>query len=255
MAFIISVFIIVLTLLIFYMVYTAHHDTIDYRTIHDTKIKSSFRLFFISDIHRRTLKKDTLNDIGEKIDIVVIGGDLTEKGVPIERTRDNIRKLKLLNAPIYFVWGNNDYEAFPNRIYELLIEEEVIILANQNDDITINNNKVSLIGLDCCQYREARLDLAMANAEGEYNILLTHAPSAFYDLDEESQNKLDVVLAGHTHGGQIRILGFGFFERGGLTKLHNTTIIVSEGYGYTRLPFRLGTKSECHVLTFIQTKM
>lgn len=252
MLYILSVFIFVSIIFIFYMVYTAHHDTIDYRTVHDDKLNHGFRLFFIADIHRRTVKGDAISSIHENIDIVVVGGDLTEKGVPIERTRDNILKLKQLDAPIYFIWGNNDYEALPNRIYELLMEQNVTILANQNDDVTINNNRVSFIGLDCCQYREARVDLAMENAEGEYNILLTHAPSAFYELDETSQRKLDVVLAGHTHGGQIRILGFGFFEKGGLTKFHNTTIIVTEGYGYTKLPFRLGTKSECHVLTFVQ---
>lgn len=232
------------------MVYKAYHDTIDYQTIHDEKLRSEFRLFFISDIHRRNIKNETLINIKEDIDIVVIGGDLTEKGVPIDRTRQNIKKLKRWGAPLYFVWGNNDYEAFPTEIYRLLIFEEVKILANSNNNLTIQNNAISIIGLDCCQNSEARIDLALQNTNSRYNILLTHDPSAFFDMDGQSQGKIDTVLAGHTHGGQIRFFGFGFFEKGGLTNLRNTKIFISEGYGYTRLPFRLGTKSECHVLTF-----
>lgn len=232
------------------MVYKAHHDTIDYRTIQVNNLSPEVNLFFISDIHRRKISNDTLRSIQKDIKIVVIGGDLTEKGVPIDRTRENIRKLKQWDAPVYFVWGNNDYEAFPSKIYRLLISEGVTILTNNNHDILIGSHSISLIGLDCCQHSEARMDLAMRNANGSYNILLTHAPSAFYEVDEEFQNNVDIVLAGHTHGGQIRIFGFGYFEKGGLTKLRNTSILISEGYGYTRLPFRLGTRSECHVLTF-----
>ncbi|MBP1949540.1 metallophosphoesterase [Virgibacillus litoralis] len=252
MIYIISACVLILSVFILYMIYNAHHDTIDFRTIKVTDLSSEFNLFFISDIHRRKVRTDTLRSIDEYIKLVVIGGDLTEKGVPISRTRENIHKLKEFGAPIYFVWGNNDYEALTSKVYELLISEGVIILTNNNDDILIGSQTISLMGLDCCQYSEARMDLAMINSTGFYNILLTHDPSAFYETEEEFQNKVDIVLAGHTHGGQIRIFGFGYFEKGGLTKLHNTKILVSEGYGYTRLPFRLGTKSECHVLTFKQ---
>lgn len=47
------------------MVYTAHHDTIDYRTVHDDKLNHGFRLFFIADIHRRTVKGDAISSIHE----------------------------------------------------------------------------------------------------------------------------------------------------------------------------------------------
>ena len=45
----------------------------------------------------------------DKADLVIIGGDIRERGVPIERVEKNILKLKEL-GPLYFVWGNNDYE-------------------------------------------------------------------------------------------------------------------------------------------------
>lgn len=236
---------------VLFMIFKAHHDTIDYHTVQDKKIQTEFNVFFISDLHRRKLSHETLASIDKKIDIIIIGGDLTEKGVPLERTRANILKLKKWNVPIYFVWGNNDYEAVPERLYQLLLNENVIVLANSNTSITINEYIICLIGLDCYYYSEARMDLAMAGAIGNYTILLTHSPTAFYELDDKSLETIDIVLSGHTHGGQIRFLGLGLYDKGEFTSSRGTNILVSEGYGYTRLPFRLGTKSECHVLTFI----
>ncbi len=252
MTYIVSACVLLPFVLILYMLFKAHHDTIEYRTITASNLLSEINMFFISDIHRRNISTNTLRSIQKEVNLVVIGGDLTEKGVSIDRTRENIRKLKRWDAPVYFVWGNNDYEAFPNEIYHLLKSEGVTILTNSNHDILVDTQTISLIGLDCCKYSEARIDLAIQNTNGIFNILLTHDPSAFYEMDESFQNKIDMVLAGHTHGGQIRVFGFGYFEKGGLTKLRNTKILISEGYGYTRLPFRLGTRSECHVLTFKQ---
>ncbi|MBT2214290.1 metallophosphoesterase family protein [Virgibacillus dakarensis] len=244
---------VLLLLFLFYMVYQAHHDTVEYETINDPELPrgfDGFRIFFISDIHRRVVRKTTLQSITDKMDMVVIGGDLTEKGVPLNRTKENIKRLKLLHAPIYFVWGNNDYEADPEAIYKLLCEEDVMVLANAHHNITTENNgSISVLGLDCCYYKEARLDLAMENSAGEYYILITHAPKAFYELTTEDQKNINLVLAGHTHGGQIRIFGFGLYQKGGLERYDKTNVLVSEGYGYTGLPFRLGTKAECHVIT------
>lgn len=241
---------------ILYMVYLAHHDTIDYRTILDERIPAGFdqfQIYFISDIHRRKIKQSTLNKIKKSIDLVIIGGDLKEKGVPLIRVKHNLQLLKIWGKPIYFIWGNNDYEEKPEALYELLKNENVTILANESERIYAENGAhINLVGLDCCRYKEARFDLATKDLEESYTVLITHAPSAFYDLSKEEKNDAQLVMAGHTHGGQIRIFGYGLYEKGSFQTIKSTTILVSEGYGYTRLPFRLGTKSECHVLTFKQ---
>ena len=239
--------------MIVYMSFKAFHDTINYKTIHDERLPprfDHFRIFFISDVHRRNIKEATLNSITQPIDAVIIGGDLTEKGVPIERTINNIKKLKRWNAPVYFVWGNNDYEEKPDKINAMLLQENVTILANSNKNIIRDGQTISIMGLDCCTYREARFDLAEKGANGDYCILITHNPRPFDELTSATQEKIHTVLSGHTHGGQIRIFGFGPYERGKLQKTGNTNKLVSEGYGYTSVPFRIGTNSECHVITF-----
>lgn len=236
------------------MFYKAHHDTIDYLEITHSKLPIPFdgyRIFFISDIHRRKINLHTLEKIKQSIDLVIIGGDLTEKGVPLERTRENLRKLAQLRAPIYFVWGNNDFEVPQEQLSNVLVEENVTILSNIHKNIKRDHHTMTLYGLNSYEIDVENRHEAINTSflKGDYTILLSHVPQAFYQLDSNIQNEIDLVLSGHTHGGQIRFLGLGFYKRGGLSSYKNTDILVSEGYGYTLLPFRLQTNAECHVLT------
>lgn len=236
------------------MYYKAHHDTINYSEIVNSKLPDSFdgfRIFFISDIHRRKINVQTIKKIKYPIDIVVIGGDLTEKGVPLKRTKENIQTLAQLHAPIYFVWGNNDYEVQPETLSKLLLEENVTILTNIHNVIKRHHHTVTLYGLNHyeIEFNNRHDAIDTSELKGDYTILLTHVPHTYYQLKQDIQNEIDLVLAGHTHGGQIRFLGLGMYQKGGITKTRHTHILVSEGYGYTLLPFRLQTNAECHVIT------
>lgn len=237
------------------MVYQAHHDMIDVRDIVDPNLPTDFhefRIFFISDIHKRLIKKQTLSNINQPIDLVIIGGDLTERGVPLDRTRENLMRLSLLNAPIYFVWGNNDYEIEPQEtLIQLLKSCHVNILENSYHDIKRKHAILRLYGTDFFLIDiESRNDiLTKADLDGDYHILVAHNPADFYQLHSCLKKRINLVLSGHTHGGQIRLFGLGLYQKGGLSTIEQTHILISEGYGYTLLPFRLQTKAECHVIT------
>ncbi|MFC4022915.1 metallophosphoesterase [Oceanobacillus longus] len=236
-----------------FMIYKAHHDVLQEQTIVDERLPEGldgFRIFFISDIHRRNIRKSTLSSISLKVDAVIIGGDLTEKWVPLERSRKNIRALKKWNVPIYFVWGNNDYDAGKEKIAKLLQEENVTILQESIQNIYKNNQILSLIGFDYYEDKRDQVGTALSDARGDYKILIAHSPTAIEELSEEEQYKIHTFLAGHTHGGQIRFLGYGPYKKGGYELFHTTHKLVSEGYGYRLLPFRLVTNAECHVVTF-----
>lgn len=249
-------YIIVALLFIFfalYMVFNAHRDTIDYRTINDDKLPKNFTgltIFFISDVHRRKISQKTIYLIKNKIDFVAIGGDLTEKGVPLDKTRDNIRRLQAFEVPIYFVWGNHEEEIEKSVLYNMLIEEEVTVLADTNELIYRDKEVINLLGFDYHLEDQGRSKIDWGSVKEYYTILLSHVPNDFYKLDNEHKSIINTVLSGHTHGGQIRFFGLGYYENGGLTKSSHTNVLISEGYGYTMLPFRLQTKAQCHVLTF-----
>lgn len=234
------------------MFFKAHNDHIVYESIELQHVPSSFNnfnIFFISDIHRRRIKESTIEKVAQDISVIVIGGDLIERGVPLERMRQNIIKLKRLKAPIYFVWGNNDFEKNINKMKAILMEENVIVLEDTIVPFYKNNEKINLVGLKYDEEQYVEHSVNWNELKDDFTILCTHKPSAFYELNEAVKKRINVILAGHTHGGQIRIFGFGFYKKGGKFSYNDSSIIISEGYGYTMLPLRLGTKAECHVVS------
>jgi predicted MPP superfamily phosphohydrolase len=205
-------------------------------------------IFFISDIHRRVISDKIIEEVLGKVDIVIIGGDLTEKGVPMKRVSKNIQKLKKL-GPVYFVWGNNDYEVDYRKLDVILLESNVKALYNTS--VTFESefgDKISLLGVDDLNQNLDRIDLALMDADKDsFKILASHYPDIVEKVDQEHEIRL--VLSGHTHGGQIHILGYSPYERGKLKVLDNTTLLISNGYGTTTLPLRLGAPAECHLIT------
>lgn len=237
-------------LFILYMVKEAFSNRVLDHHLHfnDHANFSSVRIFFISDIHRRTIAERIISEALGKTDIVIIGGDLTEENVPLSRVKRNLEKLSQL-GPIYFVWGNNDYEGDINKFEALLLGQNVLILKNNaTTHMTDKGVKVNLIGIDDLAQGEPDLERAIKQAETNgLRLLLSHNPTII-DSISESHN-IQLVLSGHTHGGQIRFLGFGMYENGGIKKVGNTLLFVSNGYGTTALPFRLGAKAQTHLIT------
>jgi len=239
-------------LLILYMIWLAHHDTLTNETVVSENVPEAFHdftIFFIADIHRRTIREQTIYSFETTVDAVFIGGDLIERGVSFERMVANIRTLKHYQAPIYFVWGNNDYETVPKKIIDLLTAEKVIILEDTVHKIHRGSEYLNLVGFDFYYDKQSQPLVNWQLVDQSYTILLAHKPSAYEHLHADERAKIDLVLAGHTHGGQIRLFGFGLYKNGGFSKMDHTTLFVTEGYGYTLLPFRLGTKSQCHLIT------
>ncbi|PFN78802.1 metallophosphoesterase [Bacillus sp. AFS076308] len=205
-------------------------------------------IFFISDIHRRVISDVIIQNVKGKADFVIIGGDLTEKGVPFPQVKENLVKLKQI-GPVYFVWGNNDYEVDFRKLDATLLDIGVKVL--DNTAVTFESNrgeKLSLLGVDDCSQERDRLDFALMDAEeSSFKILASHIPTITEKIRPEHNIRL--VLSGHTHGGQIHILGYSPFEKGKIKKLENTILLISNGYGTTTLPLRLGAPAETHLIT------
>lgn len=236
--------------LLMYMYQLAHSDHIVYHEIPFPNFPESFgeiKIFFISDIHKRVISDSLLEGVRGKVDLVIIGGDLLEKGVPIERVEENIKKLKDV-ALTYFVWGNNDYEMNPRLLDGLLLKYGVKILDNTAVSFeSEEGDRFVLLGVDDLTQHRDRLDLALQDAEEGFRLLVSHNPNIVAKI--KKKDKISLVLSGHTHGGQIRIFGMGPYEKGELKTLEQTMLLVSNGYGTTSLPLRLGAKPEAHLIT------
>jgi uncharacterized protein len=237
--------------LILYMLKEAFLNTVVLHEMTFEDFPDSFgkvSIFFISDIHKRLISDDVITDVIGKSDIVVIGGDLTEKKVPFERVKKNLEKLKKL-GPVYFVWGNNDYETDYRKLDAILLDYGVKVLDNTVATFeSEKGDKLSLLGVDALNQERDRLDLALLDAgDKSFKILASHYPDITKKILPEHNIRL--VLSGHTHGGQIHILGYSPYEKGKVKKLDNTTLLISNGYGTTGVPLRLGAPAQCHLIT------
>lgn len=236
--------------LILHMRKIANENHVKYEMFYFPNFPVSFReitLFFISDIHKRSIDCSVINEAVDVADIVIIGGDLLEKGVKLEKTRENLRKLKKI-GPVYFVWGNNDYEIDRDVLEALLLEENIILLDNKAISFhSAKGESWSLVGIEDYSLEYDDLEKALEQVDdSDFKILVSHNPKIVEKM--EGNEQISLVLSGHTHGGQIRIFGFGPYELGGTKVIGNTTIFVSNGYGTTSIPLRLGANPETHII-------
>ncbi|MEL3974196.1 metallophosphoesterase [Rossellomorea oryzaecorticis] len=235
--------------LLLFMLYEAHRNEIKPHlfTFPHFPQGVTLTIFFISDIHKRKLDSHLIEQVRKKADIVVIGGDLTEKAVPLSNVEENLEKLAAIGS-VYFIWGNNDYEVNTEELRKLLKKKGVQEIVNDSVSLKLGSEVINLIGVDDASTQRAVLPKALSKTDpSAFNILLSHDPRLVKQVRKE--DGIDLMLSGHTHGGQIRILGWGLYKKGRVEELPQTTLLVSNGYGTTALPLRLGAPAETHLLT------
>ncbi|MET1013381.1 MAG: metallophosphoesterase [Paenisporosarcina sp.] len=209
--------------------------------------KPSFRLFFISDIHRRKVSKKLVEKVGTNMDVVIIGGDLADKRVNKQRLEANLLQLAKI-APILYVWGNNDREVGEQVIREKIAKVNGQIIENSSLLVRDGVPKIQLVGIDDVSSGKADIKRAFGNMQNEdYVIFVSHTPSVFSKVVELYHPNL--LLAGHTHGGQIRLGKYGLYPVGKFEAATNPVSLISNGYGTSLIPFRLGASPECHIIT------
>jgi len=219
-------------------------DYVDRKRIASSELPKSFgriQIFFISDICNKRINPITVQNIGKKIDLVIIGGNLMQKGVSFIRVQENINTLKQLQAPIYFVWGDKDYEADYHKLDAMLLEHDVKILANSAVNFeSVEGAMVSLMGFDNKKHRKVEESYAFQDAKASFKILATHNAESFFKLEPEQQRSVQVVLS-----------SFSTVYRGchGWLERNHTQLLISKGYRISRLPYLFRTKGQCHVIT------
>lgn len=240
------------------------------------RLPSSFdgcRIFFISDIHRRKIGRRLVEQVSAAggADLVLVGGDLRERGVPLERSRANVRMLAEL-GPVYMVYGNHDHDEGARAFDVMLQEERVTVLSNASTLLEMRDGGVlRLAGIDDISRDREDLAAALAPSEDGFaarppacTILLAHDPLIVKRMTREQAEQMDLILCGHTHGGQIVLPLLGPLLRGYIRLLRGwcslpldiitgdgarPRLFVSCGYGTSHLPLRLLAPAEAHLFT------
>lgn len=223
----------------------------------DKPLVEPLQIALVSDTHlgrwfgnRQLDRLVTLVDT-EQPDIVVLAGDIMNDDT-IYYDKTNMQEhLSELTAPlgVYAVLGNHDYFGYQKQIAETVTDAGITVLDNQS---VLLNGEVWLIGRsdDSDPSRLSASELLTKVNTDKPVLFLEHRPSA---LDEISALSIDLHLSGHTHGGQIFPLTMlmKIFNPliHGTQQIDNTRFLVSSGYGFGSVPFRLGTRSEIWLIT------
>lgn len=222
------------------------------------------RVVQLTDLHLgATLDGAWLREVvaavnGQRPDLVVITGDLLDRDAA--RNAGELTALRELRAPlgVYFVTGNHEYFANVTALLPALNDLGVRVLRNERVALERNNATIDLLGIDDCGSRGLAPghgpDLAAAlrgHDPRRESILLSHQPRI---IGEAAAADIGLVLAGHTHGGQIWPIHYTvFLHQPYLRGLNRhggarTQIYVSDGTGYWGPPVRLGSASEISLI-------
>ena len=217
-----------------------------------------FRIVQLSDIHHGPFSSkeqieqavDTANRL--KPDIIALTGDYISK----ERhyaapCAEMLGRLEARHG-IYAVLGNHDHWTDAALITDLFRAEGITVLINEGMRFERNGAAFWLAGVDDYMVGLEDLSLALAGASSdEMKLLLAHNPII---LRRAARASVDLVLSGHTHGGQVAFLGERNSARPrrrtlkGLGRQGNTQIYVNRGLGTVVLPIRYGCPPEISLL-------
>jgi len=249
----------------------------------------NIRVLHFSDLHLTPRRIREIADIKTwaalKPDLVISTGDFLAHPDAIETTLNALEGL--LDLPGLYVFGSNDYYAprFKNPLSYLQKDDGSRKLGSKLDTETLdneltkrgwlnlNNRRGSIsihgVNIDVRGTDDAHLefdDYAKVSGapSGDVSIGVTHAPYKRV-LDAMSHDSIDLIFAGHTHGGQVRVPWFGGsrslttncdlpnWRSRGLTKVEGEPWLnVSAGMGYSPFtPIRIFCPSEISILTLV----
>ncbi len=209
----------------------------------------------ISDLHLRTFsrkEKALLKNINAmSVDLIAITGDAIDSTTAYNFLDSFLSGLPK-DIPTFAILGNWEYwgRVDIQRLKSLYNKHNIRLLVNDKEEIEIKGKRFSITGLDDMLGGKPNYNLVGSlPTSSTHSIVLSHCPQSF---DQISKNGIKhLVLSGHTHGGQLNLLGWTpFLPPGtgpyiaGLYHQHNATLFVSKGLGTSILPMRLGARSE-----------
>lgn len=262
---------IILTLLLLYSRYIGTSGLM----VKEYKVKSNditdnfygLKIVHISDIHYgRTVNKKELNSLVDKInllkpDVVVLSGDLIDRSTSLNQKNidDITNALKKINATLskYAIMGNHDYKFSK---WPIIIENSGFIDLDDNYDLIYKgtNEPILITGVSTNIEIKTAMKTKMKKVNDylatfttkesqvmapKYQILIIHEPDYIDKIDIKNY---DLILAGHSHNGQVRLplMGAIMLPEGAKKyyepyyKIGNTDLYISSGVGTSVLNFR-----------------
>ncbi len=184
--------------------------------------------------------------VGSDPDLVLVPGDVLQ--APADEEPDLVPEVRELfeelaaSAPTLVAPGNTDGA----ELAAILDGTGARLLHNETETLTLGDRTVTVAGLeldpDTAAARETIARMSDPADGSDIRILLSHVPDAALEVPPDS--RIDLVVSGHTHGGQVTVPGFGppmtltevprDVAAGGLSELRGNQVLVSRGVGMER---------------------
>jgi uncharacterized protein len=226
----------------------------------------TLRLVQLSDLHIGVFH-GYFRQVAEAVnalapEVIVLTGDYLEKGRNISEVRTFLQLLRA-SSGIVAVQGNWEYWARleGENLRRHFARVGVTLLINERQDLEVRGLPLSILGLDYPSSTDQTRHLRQLADQARINVVLSHVPAFAHELLDESA---DLILSGHTHGGQVRfplvqpfyLPRFSGVYVEGLYRVGPaaTPLYVNRGIGTSLVPARLFCPPEITLITLTAEK-
>lgn len=214
-----------------------------------------FHIVQLSDLHfGKHLPRDYVAEavgsaLAEKPDLVVLTGDFVHKGFRhVEQAAESLAGLRAPHG-VYAVLGNHDHSInnglgvrrhrdLARQVADALTNRGIRVLSNEAVTLERNGDRLHLAGVDDLWSRRCDVGQALADLDADTpRVVLAHNPRTVEHL---GGRRCDLMLSGHTHGGQVNLPRLGRVTLGkkarrfaaGFYQHHDTHLYVNKGVGF-----------------------
>lgn len=222
----------------------------------------NYRIAFISDLHYESLfTEKRLKQLVKTIekqqpDVLLMGGDYHNGCESIPHLFETLAKVKTEHG-IYAIMGNHDYARCYPELVKAMKENGIKLLEHELDTLQRGGEQITIAGVrNPFNLPENGESPTSSLSDDDFVILLVHTPDY---IENVSVPHTDLALAGHTHGGQVTLLGwyapalrskYGQRFRTGLKyNSQGVPVIITNGLGTSRRKIRMFAPSEVVVVT------
>ncbi len=251
----------------------------------------NYRIGFLSDLHLGSfmphdsiMRAITLLN-NEHVDLVLLGGDYIafrdslesrENGMSITSCFDQcpagLLSTRLMSEVadllsglrskdgVFSVFGNHDRYTSAEIRSGIFNDYGITTIENSHRAIVRDKASLQLIGVEDLMYGNPQLPLLpTTKSPQEIRVVLSHNPDFLSHVLRKTAFEFDLGLAGHTHGGQIKIPLLGALKynvedqhlREGLSTSYGTAVYTTRGVGVVNLPLRLNCPAEVSILSLL----
>ncbi|GIP37970.1 hypothetical protein J31TS4_12500 [Paenibacillus sp. J31TS4] len=247
-------------------------------TLPSASVREPVTIVQVTDLHGRLrYLNGRLADLvnRQKPDLVVVTGDLASRQADLPAVLKELRRVRS-PLPVLFVPGNYEREEATgvlrkrpvdgDRALEQIASAGLRVLANQWTELEAGGGRIAVYGFDNSLYSLARFPspadvtrhragLGSDSSPPAFLLMLAHSPSIIKGI-KERRLPFDLLLAGHTHGGQIRPFGrtlsaYGRYHIGTRLLPDGGRFGISRGLGTVHLPLRLHCPPELAVYRLV----